>query len=258
MAARASEWAARDRAGKCECALLRTAFSLAARFDPQCIACAALSLNSVRPVPARGGTHRHFLRLGLLGLLCLGHFDLLRHGLLRRLHRMRACNGKTIRCSACVSAARIAVETEYIQCVGADLRCLFSGLLLGLQNQSERQNCKARRGPTPTQILGVRKCRKKSVRDYGRIECASQFGARDGAGVQVRGAKRDGDARRRACVRAPRGVQKRVVQPAAEPRRSAQRPELSSSSRRLTTCADARTCGCLHHTAAQLSEGRLS
>ena len=188
--------------------------------------CAVLGLNSLRPVRARGVTHRNLKRVCLLRL---GLFDLLRLGLLRRLHRMRACNGKTIRCSACVSAARIAVETEYIQCVGADLRCLFSGLLLGLPNQSERQSCKARRGPTPTQILGVRKCRKKSVRDYGRIECASQFGARDGAGVQVRGAKRDGDARRR--VRAPRGVQKRVVQPAAKPRRSAQRPELSSSSR---------------------------
>ncbi len=99
-----------DRAAKCECALLRTAFSLAARFDPQCIACAALSLNSLRPVPARGVTHRHLERvcllrlgllgllrlglvrfglLGLLGLLCLGLFDLLRLGLLR-LHRMRA------------------------------------------------------------------------------------------------------------------------------------------------------------------------
>ncbi len=45
----------------------------------------------------------------------------------------------------------------------------------------------------------------------------------------MRGAKRDGDARRR--VRAARGVQKRVVQPAASRDRSAQRPELSSSSR---------------------------
>jgi len=108
-----------------------------ARFDPQCIACAALSLNSLRPVRARGVTHRNLKRVCLLRL---GLFDLLRLGLLRRLHRMRACNGKTIRCSACVSAARIAVETEYIQCVGADLRCLFSGLLLGLPNQSERQS----------------------------------------------------------------------------------------------------------------------
>ena len=71
------------------------------------------------------------------------------------------------------------------------------------------------RGPTPTQILGGPKMsKKKSVRDYGRIECATQFGARDGAGVQVRGAKRDGDARRR--VFAARGVYNLHVQPAAD------------------------------------------
>ncbi len=77
-----------DRAAKCACALLRTVFSLAARFDPQCIACAALS-RSLRPVRARGVTYRHFLRLGFLDLLCLGLLGLLRLGLLR-LHRMRA------------------------------------------------------------------------------------------------------------------------------------------------------------------------
>ncbi len=65
----------------------------------------------------------------------------------------------------------------------------------------------------------------------------------------MRGAKRDGDARRR--VRAARGVQKRVVQPAASRDRSAQRPELSSSSR---VPVDVRPCVhmwavCLWHTA---------
>ena len=33
--------------------------------------------------------------------------------------------------------------------VGADLRRIFSHRLLGLPNQNERQNCKARRGPAP-------------------------------------------------------------------------------------------------------------
>ena len=84
-----------------------------------------------------------------------------------------------------------------------DLLCLLFGRhlaghrLLGLPNQDELQNCRARRGPTPTQIWGRRKGRKKSPRDYGRVERASKFGPCDGAGVQVRGAKRDGDARRR-------------------------------------------------------------
>jgi hypothetical protein len=69
------------------------------------------------------------------------------------------------------------VETEFIQCVAADLRCLFSGLLLGLPNQNEWQSCKARQGPTPTQILGGPKMSEKSVRDYARIKRASEFGA---------------------------------------------------------------------------------
>ena len=50
----------------------------------------------------------------------------------------------------------------------------------------------------PTQILGARKGRKFAPRDYARIERAFEFGPCDGAAVQVRGAKRDGDARWRA------------------------------------------------------------
>jgi hypothetical protein len=57
------------------------------------------------------------------------------------------------------------------------------------------------RGQPPRRFLGVRKCRKKCLRDYGRIARASKIGACNGPGVQVRGAKRDGDARWRACVR---------------------------------------------------------
>jgi hypothetical protein len=53
------------------------------------------------------------------------------------------------------------------------------------------------RGANPPSFFGGPKRSKTSVRDYGRIECASQFGPCDEAGVQVRGAKRDGDARRR-------------------------------------------------------------
>ena len=55
------------------------------------------------------------------------------------------------------------------------------------------------RAQPPTQILGVRKGRKFAPRDSARIERAFEFGPCDGAGVQVRGAKRDGGARWRAC-----------------------------------------------------------
>jgi hypothetical protein len=42
---------------------------------------------------------------------------------------------------------------------------------------------------------------EKSLRNHGRVECASKLArVMNGAGVQVRGAKRDGDERRRrAC-----------------------------------------------------------
>ncbi len=57
--------------------------------------------------------------------------------------------------------------------------------------------------PHPDLGGGVRKGGKFSPRDYGRVERASKFGPCDGAGVQVRGAKRGGGARRRRarCVR---------------------------------------------------------
>jgi hypothetical protein len=92
--------------------------------------------------------------------------------------------------------------------VGADLRRLCGRLLvghrhLGLPNQSEKcRTAQPGDGPQPPRrYLGVRKCRKNPFRDYGRIARASKFAAWDGAAVQVRGAKRDGDARWRACVR---------------------------------------------------------
>ncbi len=89
-------------------------------------------------------------------------------------------------------------------------RLLVGDRLPGLPNENEWQSCKARRAHPD---FGGPKTSEKSVRDYGRVECASQFGARDGAGVQVCGAKRVRDARRRVC--AERGVSNRVVQPAA-------------------------------------------
>ena len=77
-------------------------------------------------------------------------------------------------------------------------RFLLGHRLLGLPNHDELQNCRARRGPTaPPRFWGVRKGRKFSPRDYGRVECAFKFGPCDGAGVQVCGAKRGGGARRR-------------------------------------------------------------
>jgi hypothetical protein len=67
--------------------------------EPQCIAYAALS-RSLRPVPARGVTHRHLRLIGLLDLLRL--LDLLHIGLprlgLRHLH------------SACVHGTAIATQ----------------------------------------------------------------------------------------------------------------------------------------------------
>ena len=97
-----------------------------------------------------------------------------------------------------------ATETQHIQCGGGPVPPLRPPSCWPPPSWPAKRERMAElqspaRGPTPTQILGVRKCRKKSVRDYGRIECASQFGACDGAGVRVRGAKRDGDARWRAC-----------------------------------------------------------
>ena len=80
---------------------------------------------------------------------------------------------------------------------GADRRRLLVGRRrLGLPNQSERQNCKARQGPAPRPVLGPKGSRKSAC-DYGRVECASKFGSCDGAaGVQVRGRTR----RRRASA----------------------------------------------------------
>ena len=79
-------------------------------------------------------------------------------------------------------------------------------------------------GQPPTQVLGVRKGRKFAPREYARIERAFEFGPCDGATVQVRGAKRDGGARWRAC--APRvGCTTDSMQPAAS--RDARRNGLS-------------------------------
>jgi hypothetical protein len=78
-------------------------------------------------------------------------------------------------------------------------RLLLGRRLLGLPNHDELQHCSGRRGPTPTQIWGSEKV-ENLPRDYGRVERASKFSPCDGAGVQLRGAKRDGGARRRrAC-----------------------------------------------------------
>ncbi len=79
-----------------------------------------------------------------------------------------------------------ATRTQHTSSVGADRRHHFGRLLvgdrlLGLPNQNEWQNCKARRGVNPHQIffcfLGVGKCRKKFGRDCGRVKCAAQLGA---------------------------------------------------------------------------------
>ena len=69
------------------------------------------------------------------------------------------------------------METEYIQCVGADLRRIFSGLLLGLPNQNEGQNSKAWRGANPYPEFWGSENVEKSVRDHGGVARASQFGA---------------------------------------------------------------------------------
>jgi hypothetical protein len=112
----------------CDCA--------SARFDPQCIACAALGLNSLRPVPARGGTHRHLVRVRRLRL---GLSDLLRLGLLR-LHRMRAWNSNRESTQRGVPHDDASLALRWrrnTSGVGADLRRLFGRLILGLPEQNE-------------------------------------------------------------------------------------------------------------------------
>ena len=91
---------------------------------------------------------------------------------------------------------------------GGDLRRLVGRLLvghrlLGLPNQIEKcRTAKPRRGANPhADFWGVRKCRKKCLRDYRRVARAPKFGPWDGAAVQGCGAKCDGGARRRACMR---------------------------------------------------------
>jgi hypothetical protein len=69
------------------------------------------------------------------------------------------------------------------------------------QTTTSCRTAEPRGGQPAPRFGGVRKGRKFTPRDCGRVERASKFGPCDGAGVQVRGAKRDGGARRR---RAPR------------------------------------------------------
>jgi hypothetical protein len=102
--------------------------------------------------------------------------------------------------------------------------------------------------PPHADLGGSEKVGKFPLAIYGRVERASKFGPCDGAGVQVRGAKRGGGARRRRA----RGVWD--VEPTCaarrNPRRKARRPvselAVTNAHRRA---ARACTCGCLQHTA---------
>ena len=99
----------------------------------------------------------------------------------RRTHaRMKGCCQSTH--DEYVSLSRSAAETRHMQfSVGADLRRLFGRLHvghrpLGLPNQNEMQNCRAWRGPTPTQIFGGPKRSEKPLRDYAHRNLVRAMG----------------------------------------------------------------------------------
>ena len=104
--------------------------------------------------------------------------------------------------NACALVARSATETACIQCgeqgtcsASSSAACFAATAFLACQTRTSCRTAEPGEGQPPPRFGGVRKGRKISPRDYGRVERASKFGPRNGAGVQVRGAKRDGDAR---------------------------------------------------------------
>ncbi len=97
-----------------------------------------------------------------------------------------------------------AMETQHIQCgerTGAATSAAFllATAFLACPTRANGRTAKPGEAPTPRPPrFGGSENVEKSVRDCGRIECASKYGSCDGALEQVRGAKRDGDARWRA------------------------------------------------------------